>query len=132
MVEAVSHRQTKGAATDMFGLQPLRYTPTLPILRIRRSPEKRPVSADSGRSRDREAPAGLTLSRRTVARRRSFSAAEGGARAVAYGGKRRFKTGAPPDPQTRPSAHAPRAAPPRVSPPQARFPPPLPTSSDRG
>ena len=24
------HRQTKGAATDMFGLQPLRHTPTLP------------------------------------------------------------------------------------------------------
>jgi hypothetical protein len=24
------HRQTKGAATDMFGLPPLRHTPTLP------------------------------------------------------------------------------------------------------
>ena len=24
------HRQTKGAATDMFGLQPPRHTPTLP------------------------------------------------------------------------------------------------------
>ena len=30
MVEPVRHRQTKGAATDMFGLQPLRHTPTLP------------------------------------------------------------------------------------------------------
>src|ERR1700720_3156119 len=29
-VEPVRHRQTKGAATDMFGLQPLRHTPTLP------------------------------------------------------------------------------------------------------
>jgi hypothetical protein len=26
----VRHRQTKGAATDMFGLQPLRHTSTLP------------------------------------------------------------------------------------------------------
>jgi hypothetical protein len=26
----VRHRQTKGAATDMFGLQPPRHTPTLP------------------------------------------------------------------------------------------------------
>jgi hypothetical protein len=25
----VRHRRTKGAATDMFGLQPLRHTPTL-------------------------------------------------------------------------------------------------------
>ena len=30
MAEPVRHRQTKGAATDMFGLQPLRHTPTLP------------------------------------------------------------------------------------------------------
>src|SRR5260370_31672993 len=102
----------KGGVKDMFGLTPLRHIPTLPILRIRRSPEKRPVSADSGRSRDREAPAGLTLSRRTVARRRSFSAAEGGARAVAYGG-------APPVNQPtangreRSPARAPPAAPPR-------------------
>jgi hypothetical protein len=29
-VEPVRHRQTKGAATDMFGLPPLRHTPTLP------------------------------------------------------------------------------------------------------
>src|SRR6266436_1987045 len=29
-VEPVRHRQTKGAATDMFGLQPLRHTSTLP------------------------------------------------------------------------------------------------------
>jgi hypothetical protein len=26
----VRHRQTKEAATDMFGLPPLRHTPTLP------------------------------------------------------------------------------------------------------
>jgi hypothetical protein len=31
-VEPVRHRQTKGTATDMFGLQPLRHTPTLPPL----------------------------------------------------------------------------------------------------
>src|SRR5215472_15475356 len=30
MAEPVKHRQTKGAATDMFGLQPPRHTPTLP------------------------------------------------------------------------------------------------------
>jgi hypothetical protein len=29
----VRHRQTKGAATDMFGLQPPRHTPTLPANR---------------------------------------------------------------------------------------------------
>src|ERR1700722_10022277 len=79
------------AAKDSYGA----------ILRIRRSPEKRPVSADSGRSRDREAPAGLTLSRRTVARRHSFSAAEGGARAVAYGGTRRFNHGTANPPSSR-------------------------------
>jgi hypothetical protein len=28
----VRHRQTKGAATDMFGLQPLRHISTLPGL----------------------------------------------------------------------------------------------------
>src|SRR5204862_2884822 len=33
-VEPVRHRQTKGAATDMFGLPPLRHTPTLPSVRI--------------------------------------------------------------------------------------------------
>jgi len=31
MVEPLRHRQTKGAATDMFGLQPLRHISTLPI-----------------------------------------------------------------------------------------------------
>ena len=31
MVEPVRHRQTKGAATDMFDLQPPRHTSTLPI-----------------------------------------------------------------------------------------------------
>jgi hypothetical protein len=30
MAEPVRHRQTKGAATDMFGLQPPRHTSTLP------------------------------------------------------------------------------------------------------
>src|SRR6266850_3645376 len=30
MLEPVRHRQTKGAATDMFGLPPPRHTPTLP------------------------------------------------------------------------------------------------------
>src|SRR6516162_4167452 len=35
-VEPVRHRQTKRAATDMFGLPPLRHTPTLPDLVIRR------------------------------------------------------------------------------------------------
>jgi hypothetical protein len=30
MVEPVRHRQTKGAATDMFDLQPPRHTSTLP------------------------------------------------------------------------------------------------------
>ena len=36
MAEPVRHRQTKGAATDMFGLQPLRHTPTLPSPRTER------------------------------------------------------------------------------------------------
>jgi multidrug efflux pump subunit AcrB len=31
LFEPVRHRQTKGAATDMFGLQPPRHTPTLPL-----------------------------------------------------------------------------------------------------
>jgi hypothetical protein len=30
MAEPVRHRQTKGAATDMFDLQPPRHIPTLP------------------------------------------------------------------------------------------------------
>ena len=34
MAEPLRHRQTKGAATDMFGLPPPRYISTLPILRI--------------------------------------------------------------------------------------------------
>jgi hypothetical protein len=32
MAEPLRHRQTKEAATDMFGLQPPRHIPTLPIL----------------------------------------------------------------------------------------------------
>jgi hypothetical protein len=35
MVEPIRHRQTKGAATDMFDLKPPRHTSTLPILCIR-------------------------------------------------------------------------------------------------
>jgi hypothetical protein len=31
MLEPVRHRQTKGAATDMFVLPPPRHTPTLPV-----------------------------------------------------------------------------------------------------
>jgi hypothetical protein len=34
MVEPVRHRQTKGAVTDMFDLQPPRHTSTLPNLPI--------------------------------------------------------------------------------------------------
>src|SRR5260370_33937705 len=132
MVEPVRQRKTKGAATDMFGLQPLRHTPTLPILRIRRSPEERPVSADSGRSRDREAPAGLTLSRRTVARRRSFSAAEGGARAVAYGGTPRFNHGTANVRKRRRAASAPGAARRRVLPLKGRSPRQQPTARSGG
>jgi hypothetical protein len=43
MVEPVRHRQTKGAVTDMFDLQPPRHTSTLPNLpvleRAREGPE---------------------------------------------------------------------------------------------
>src|SRR6266481_4788161 len=35
-VEPVRHRQTKGAATDMFSLQPLRHTSTLPAAVVAR------------------------------------------------------------------------------------------------
>jgi hypothetical protein len=34
MVEPLRHRQTKGAATDMFDLQPPRHIPTLPEIGI--------------------------------------------------------------------------------------------------
>jgi hypothetical protein len=46
MVEPLRHRQTKGAATDMFSLQPPRYISTLPDSdRIADIPEG-PLSAD--------------------------------------------------------------------------------------
>ena len=35
MVEPLRHRQTKGAATDMFDLQPPRHISTLPIALFR-------------------------------------------------------------------------------------------------
>ena len=35
MVEPLRHRQTKGAETDMPGLQPLRHTSTLPLLSLK-------------------------------------------------------------------------------------------------
>ena len=35
MVEPLRHRQTKGAETDMPGLQPLRHTSTLPFRTLR-------------------------------------------------------------------------------------------------
>ena len=38
MVEPVRHRQTKGAATDMFDLQPPRHTSTLPSTAVQLAP----------------------------------------------------------------------------------------------
>ena len=53
MAEPVRHRQTKEAATDMFDLQPLRHTSTLPTAAVRERPGKRRLLArqrrDSGR-----------------------------------------------------------------------------------
>src|ERR1700730_9694966 len=57
MVEPVRHRQTKGAATDMFGLQPLRHTPTLPTLAASRRLGHRQLGADD---RDRGTPRSAT------------------------------------------------------------------------
>src|SRR5436189_1814059 len=45
MVEPVRHRQTKEAATDMFGLQPPRHISTLPTAAVRPVSRERPVSA---------------------------------------------------------------------------------------
>jgi len=42
MAEPVRHRQTKGAATDMFGLQPPRHISTLP------TPATRPFALQTG------------------------------------------------------------------------------------
>ena len=47
MVEPVRHRQTKGAATDMFDLQPPRHTSTLPT--PSRSPGLRQRHAQGGK-----------------------------------------------------------------------------------
>jgi hypothetical protein len=44
MVEPLRHRQTKGAATDMFYLTPPRHISTLPIA----SWSERPLLAESG------------------------------------------------------------------------------------
>ena len=46
MGNLVRHRQTKGAATAMLGLPPLRHTPTLPRSPIRRVVSDRLQSAD--------------------------------------------------------------------------------------
>jgi hypothetical protein len=46
MAEPLRHRQTKGAATDMFSLQPPRYISTLPISRPSQSDSARPGCAD--------------------------------------------------------------------------------------
>jgi len=45
MVEPVRHRQTKGAATDMFDLQPPRHTSTLPLVPSTTSENERPLIA---------------------------------------------------------------------------------------
>jgi hypothetical protein len=57
-VEPVRHRQTKGAATDLFGLQTPRHTPTLPFPDIRTAYVAGDASAGAGistlpRRRDR-------------------------------------------------------------------------------
>ena len=46
MVEPVRHRQTKGAATDMFDLQPPRHTSTLPTRGIGQGLDERPAWVD--------------------------------------------------------------------------------------
>jgi hypothetical protein len=46
-VEPVRHRQTKGAATDMFGLQPPRHTPTLPRAAVARCGERVSLARES-------------------------------------------------------------------------------------
>jgi acetolactate synthase I/II/III large subunit len=49
MVEPVRHRQTKGAATDMFVLPPPRHTPTLPETHKFRAHGVDPMHATHGR-----------------------------------------------------------------------------------
>src|SRR6266852_4929517 len=51
MGEPMRHRQTKGAATDMFGLQPPRHTSTLPAA----SYGARPRTTATGVRRDKAA-----------------------------------------------------------------------------
>src|SRR5215472_16165335 len=48
--EPVRHRQTKGAATDMFDLQPPRHISTLRNLDAQEGPDEDPVSTPSGHS----------------------------------------------------------------------------------
>src|SRR6516225_2818085 len=51
MAEPVRHRQTKGAATDMFNLQPPRHISTLRISPIAPEPRRRFLDrTDTGRS----------------------------------------------------------------------------------
>jgi hypothetical protein len=65
-VEPVRHRQTKGAATDMFGLQPPRHTPNLPIRAIRIQRCNRPQSTLCGHSEKLHAVHGITPGRETL------------------------------------------------------------------
>ena len=59
MAEPVRHRQTKGAATDMFDLQLPRHTSTLPALIVARSWRQWP--AQSSAFTDRRAMGGKAL-----------------------------------------------------------------------
>src|ERR1700720_4788809 len=66
MLEPVRHRQTKGAATDMFVLPPPRHTPTLPSRAVRRPRSEWPLMArlrSSGGRSDFPVP-GLRLTSR--------------------------------------------------------------------
>ena len=65
--EPVRHRQTKGAATDMFDLQPPRYISTLRIFRLAagsgKGPLPEPTTAVRRRQRDRRRHLDRRLSR---------------------------------------------------------------------
>src|SRR5882762_5494751 len=52
MVELLRHRQTKGAATDMFYLTPPRHISTLPIASIRRGRSHFRFSPDNSHRAD--------------------------------------------------------------------------------
>src|SRR5947207_1434036 len=54
MAEPVRHRQTKGAATDMFDLQPPRHISTLRNLAVRTRPGEGPESTLCGTRRAQE------------------------------------------------------------------------------